>query len=140
MRRPVPRAQESGGVAVFLVTATFALLGVGLVVLSAVTDLGIAAARARTAADAAALAGAGASSLIGGDGAMCDHARRAAKANDGRLLRCRPAATAAAGASGGSAVEVEVAVGPRIPLVRTLVGDVRARAAAGLRPGGDLGE
>jgi len=116
------------------VLGTFILLCVGLAVLSAVTDLGIAAARARTAADAAALAGAGASPLVGGDGDTCDHARRGAEANDGRLLRCRPAATVAAGASVGSGIEVEVAVVPRNPLVRRLVGDVRARAAAGLRP------
>lgn len=135
MSTPAMERGEHGGAALLAVLGTFILLSAGLLVLSAVTDLGIAAARARTAADAAALAGAGASPLIGGDGDTCDDARRGAEANDGRLLRCRSAATVAAGASAGSAVEVEVAVEPRNALVRRLVGDVRARAAAGLRPG-----
>ncbi len=82
----------------------------GLFVLALVTDLGVTAARARTAADAAALAGAGSAPLVGGDGDACAASRRAAEANGATVTRCR----ALPGAAG---VEVAVAVAPRSPLL-----------------------
>lgn len=128
---------EQGGVALLAVLGGLVVVAACLIVLSTVTELGVAAARARTAADAAALAGAGAAPLLGGEGDTCDQARRVAEANGARVVRCREAATGAAWAAQGTGVEVEVAVVPTVPLVRAVVGDVRARAAAGLRPVGE---
>lgn len=113
-----PRA-EAGGIALLTVCGGLVLLLVGALVLSAATEVGLAAARARTAADAAALAGATAG---------CTAAGELAEANGAHLTTCRvPAA--------GSAV-VEVAAVPPSAHVRRLVGELPARAAAILEPPG----
>jgi len=122
-------AGESGGVALLTLCGGLVLLTAGLLVLSAVTDVSVASARARTAADAAALAAVSATPLTGDTGAAgggCDLARDLAEANGASLATCSvPVA---------GAVSVEVAVRPRNPLVRRLVGDPPARAAAVLEP------
>lgn len=122
------RRAEDGGVALLTLCGGVVLLMAGLLVLSAVADIGVAAARARTVADAAALAAV--SSPLPATGiagiAGCDLARQLAEVNGASLVTCSvPAAGAAL---------VEVGVRPRTPLVRRLVGDLPARAAAVLEP------
>ncbi|MPZ86682.1 MAG: hypothetical protein GEU81_01150 [Nitriliruptorales bacterium] len=139
MTRARPRgrtalADEQGAVALLVLMAMFVLSAAGLVVLGAVTDLAVTAARARTAADSAALAAVGATPLLGGDGDTCAAASDAAEANNGRLVRCESAGAPGASGATGSGVLVEVAVAPDRQLVRTLAGDIQAKAAAGLRP------
>lgn len=83
--------------------------------------------RARTAADLAALAGAG--RLLEGrpEPAACAEAARVAAANGARLVECR----GAVGEAGGPGLTVLVSVRPPIPLVPT----PSARARAGAVPG-----
>lgn len=124
MTRPRWRA-EDGGVALLTLCGGVVLLMAGLLVLSALADVGVAAARARTAADAAALAAVSGPLPTTGT-AGCDLARQLAEVNGASLATCsQPAA---------GAVLVEVGVSPRNPLVRRLVGDLPARAAAVLEP------
>lgn len=131
-RPATPARDEHGAVGLQTIVAGLLLTVLATTLVAAATDLGVAAARARTAADAAALAAAGASPLAGGDG----HARSAAgvlaEANGARLVDC----CQAVGSPRGLAVEVVVAVVPRLPVVRAGTGLVRARAAASLRPDG----
>lgn len=139
MTRPLARghtalADEQGGVALLVVMAAFVLGAAGLVVLGAVNDLAVTAARARTAADAAALAAVGATPLLGGDGDACAAASAAADANHARLVRCQSADGSGTGAVARSGVLVEIAVTPDQQLVRAVAGEIHARAAADLRP------
>lgn len=131
-RPATPARDEQGAVGLQTIVAGLLLTVLATTLVAAATDLGVAAARARTAADAAALAAAGASPLAGGDG----HARSAAgvlaEANGARLVDC----CQAVGSPRSLAVEVVVAVAPRLPVVRAGTGLVRARAAASLRPDG----
>jgi hypothetical protein len=119
---------ETGGVGLLLVLGSVVLLAAGLTVLSAVTDLGIAAARARTAADAAALAAAGA------DADPCAAAREVALANTAVLRACRHDRHRVVDGIPYPAVEVEVEASPSGVLTRSIAGAVPARAAAALLP------
>lgn len=124
---------DAGGVGLLTVLAGLLFTGVCLVMIVVAAEVGVASARARTAADAAALAAAGASPLAGGDGDARGAASRLAAANGARLVSCCAARTAGeAGADPLVVVEVEV------PLRRIGTGTdalaVRARAGAGLRP------
>jgi hypothetical protein len=125
-RRP---ADDNGGIGLLLVMGSFIVLAAGLVLIATVTDLGIAAARARTAADAAALA---AMSTTGED--ACTAARAAAEANGALLRRCDTDRHHLVDATAYPAVEVEVDVHPANALTRSLAGPVPARAAAALHP------
>jgi hypothetical protein len=122
---------------VMLLTVVLGSLGltgaVGLVLVA--VDLGVASARARVAADAAALAAVQASPVIGGDGERSAHAAAAAAANGARMSRC------AEGPPPGWpwTVDCEVAVVPQLRAVRALAPPLRARAAAALTPAGVSG-
>lgn len=112
-----------------MVLASVLVLVVGLAAVTAVADLAVTSARARVAADAAALAAVGASPLAGG-AAHRDpraQAQRLAAANHAELVDVQ---------AGGWPLRygVTVAVEPRTPWVAQLVGSVRAGAVAALRP------
>jgi len=124
---------EHGSVALLVLAGGVVLLSTGLLVLSVVTDVGVAAARARTAADAAALAAVGTAPLLGGNGDACAAARRTAEANGAEVLRCM-LGEATTGGSPQPAAQVEVEVPPAGSLARAVVPAVPARAAAALRP------
>lgn len=132
----IGRDTERGTVALLLVIAQFVLSAAGLVVLAVVTDVAITTAKARTAADAAALAAVGATPLLGGDGDTCAAASDAAAANGARVVRCHEMAVPAAPTQAGSGIRVDVTLSPAGAFVRRLTGEVRASAAAGLRPTG----
>jgi hypothetical protein len=133
---------DAGGVALTTLVAGLLAAALGVLVAGGVASLGEAAARARTAADAAALAGAATSPLAGGDGGdPCRAAGRLAAANGATLRACRayPAAEPPARASSARpaapevVVTVTVAVAPRARLPG-LPEAVEAAAAAGVRP------
>ena len=120
---------EAGNAGLVTVLATVALLtaaGAGLV---AVGDLAWTAARARSAADAAALAGMATSPLVTplSSSSPQEAARAVATANAAAVvrddLRHWPLR-----------YRVTVRVEPALGWVRRLVGEVTARAAAGVRP------
>lgn len=126
-RRP---DREAGSVSLLVLAGGFVLLATTLVVLSAVTDVAVAAARARTAADAAALAAVAAGPPIGDP---CDAAREVAQENGAALLRCDPDRVPVDDPL-GAGVEVEVEVEPGTALASSLTGPLPARAAAALAP------
>ncbi len=105
------------------------LLGAAAVGLVTVVDVSLAAARARTAADAAALAAMSSSPLAGGDDAPAVAARAAAAANGARI-----AATDDRGWPLRYAVHAAVA--PRTRVARSVVAVVQTRATAAVRPSG----
>jgi DNA topoisomerase I len=115
-----PQAPERGAVGLLVVVAVMVVLSAGLGVLSAVTDLAVAAARARTAADAAALAGA-AALIPGAGGDACPAAAALGGGNGARLTACRAAP---------AGVEVMVEARPRM----TWLPSLPARAVAEVRP------
>lgn len=124
---------DRGSIALLVLAGGVTLLAAGLLILSVFTDVGVTAARARTAADAAALAAVATNPLLGGDGDACAAARHTAQANGAEVLHCR------LGGEGPHpnpqpAVQVEVEVAPAGPLARALVRALPARAAAALRP------
>lgn len=131
-RRPADAAGETGGVGLLTVLAGLLTTVVGLLMLVAALDVAGTAARARTAADAAALAAAGASPLAGGDGDARGAAARLAVANGARLVGC---CDPPPGAGHGGAVVALVEVEVRPQLGPLGLAGIRARAAAGLRPG-----
>lgn len=122
---------ERGGVGLFVAATGALVVLVAASIIGAVVDLGVTAARARTAADAAALAGAGASPLVGGDGEVCASARVVASANGATLETCvtRPTTRAAEPLR----VEVSTRVPTSLPLLRPFVEDLTAPAAAAVR-------
>ena len=130
MTRVSSDAGAAGLVALAAMAMTAALVAI---VLGGVLDVAAAAARARTAADAAALAAAATSPLVAGiapgSGRQrpADAAREVAQANGARLidtnLRDWPLR-----------VSVRVAVTPRTPWARQIVGVSEAVAVAGVRP------
>jgi hypothetical protein len=124
-RRRVQR--DRGGIAVWLAIALCLWLGGGVIAVTAVTDLGVAVARARGAADAAALAGMASSPLAGGSGSPRPAAAEAAAAN---------AATLVATEEDGWPLRyaVTVSVQPRTALVVAVTGPVQAKAVAAVRP------
>jgi len=121
---------DRGGIAVWLAMALCLWLAGGVIVVTALTDLGVAVARARGAADAAALAGMAASPLAGGSGAPRPAAVEAAAAN---------AATLVATEEDGWPLRyaVTVSVQPLSPLVVAIAGPVQAKATAAVRPATD---
>lgn len=123
---------ERGGVALFIAVSATLVLLLGAVLIAAAVDVGVAAARAQNAADAAALAGVGTSPLVGGTGEPCAAARHTAAANGADLERC----SAVPGESPAEPlrVEVEVHIATGLPAVRLIVPHVAARAAAAVRP------
>jgi secretion/DNA translocation related TadE-like protein len=120
-RRPTALQQDRGSGSVLVVGLAAAMLLV-LTMLLVLAGVLVAGAQARTAADLAALAGAG--RLLEGapDRVACAEAGRVAGANGGRLLECR----AAPGAEGAPQLTVVVAVDPAVPGVPLAA--VRARA------------
>lgn len=127
------RPGQQGSVALLTAFGSCLALLAGLALVVVAVDVGVAAARARAGADAAALAAAAALPLAGGDGDLEDAAARLAAANGARLASC------CHGGSGPrqaphAAVTVEVAVPARTVLLRGAAVELRARAAAALRP------
>ena len=122
---------ERGAAGLTVVLGAVVVLVVGLAGVTAIADLALTSARARVAADAAALAAVGASPLAGaGAGAPADpqaQARQLAAANDAELV-------ATDDFGWPLRYGVTVAVQPSTAWVRRLVGPVRAGAAAALRP------
>lgn len=116
-------ASDNGGVGLTVVGAGLAFWWVGLVLLGCVVDLGVASARARTAADAAALAAMSTSPLVGGDGQPDGPASALARANGAEIVSTDRS-------QWPLQIAVEVRVAPTVALVRRVVGPVRARAAA----------
>ena len=131
-----PRGDD-GAAALTVVLATLLVAALALAGITAVADLGLTAARARAAADAAALGAIGVSPLV---------SRPASQAADPRAEAERVAA-----ANGAELVAVDsdgwplryavtVTVAPATPWVSRVAGRLRATAAAGVRPGrGDSG-
>jgi murein DD-endopeptidase MepM/ murein hydrolase activator NlpD len=117
---------ERGSAALMLLLAGLLASSTGLVMVTAATDVAASSARARTAAEAAALAAVGTSPLAGGSGDPLTEARRAADANGALLLDCCGAVPLEAHAQAG--------VAPATRLVRAVLPQVRSHARAGLRP------
>ena len=119
---------DSGFVAIWLAVAVLLVLGGAWLLVVVATDVHAAAARARTAADAAALAGMAESPIAGGSGDPAGAARNLAAANGGTVVELDRD-----GWPFRFAVTVRVAF--RAPLLRRLAPDaVIAEAAAGVRP------
>jgi murein DD-endopeptidase MepM/ murein hydrolase activator NlpD len=118
---------QRGSIGVAVLLAALLVGGAGATLLGAATDLGSSAIRARTAAEAAALAAAGVSPLAGGAGDPRQAAAAAAAANGAELVAC---------CAGGAPLETEATarVEPKHRLVRLMHPQVRATARAGLRP------
>lgn len=128
-----PRAApDDGSAGLLTLMGGVVFAAVALLLVVAATDVGVAAARARTAADAAALAGAAALPLAGGDGDLRGAAAALAEANGARLVACCAAPAGRTGAHAGPIVVVEVGVRPRLRLLGAMT--VPARAAASVRP------
>ncbi len=108
------------------------MMGLALAVVAGGVDVATSHARARSAADAAALAGAGAHPLAGGDGDVCAAAQRLAARNDAELVDCRVTGRRAATLR----VTVTAGVEPTLALLRHALGRLAAEAAAGLAPAG----
>lgn len=121
--------RDHGAAGLVTLFAAVLILVVATAGITAAGDLSVTAARARAAADAAALAGMATSPLVGfGDvQAADDAAGRVAEANRGRLIGTR---TSAWPLRYGVTVEMD----PLTSWVRRFVGPVRAKAAAGVRP------
>lgn len=129
---------DGGAAGLTVVLGTMLVLTVAVAGVTAVADLALTSARARTAADAAALAAVGVSPLArgatgagaSGAGAGVDphaQARRLAAANDAEVVDIEPLGWPLR-------YGVTVAVDPSTEWVRRLVGPVRAGAVAALRP------
>lgn len=121
--------RERGAAGLIMVLATVLVLLVGLAAITAIADLAVTSARARVAADAAALAAVATSPLAGG-GIRPDprsQAQRLAAANHAELVDVQPSGWPLR-------YGVTVAVAPSTPWVANLVGPVRAGAVAALRP------
>lgn len=123
---------EAGGVALLLASAAFVLFAAGLALLSVVTDLGTATARARTAADAAALAASSAARFAVAGTDPCAAARQVAEANGASLRACDTDRHRLVDGLAYPAAEVEVEVTPANPMTRSITGAIPARAAAAL--------
>ena len=134
--RPVERRRardsERGAVGLTTLTAVVVGLMVAVAVGLGAADLGVAHARAGTAADAAALAAVGADPLVGGDGDHCAAAEALAAAGGATLESCAVARDP--GGSPPMEVRVRVAVPPTTAVVVAAVSAVRAEAVAGLAP------
>ena len=125
---------DDGAAGMVTLFAVLLFLGAAIAGIAAAGDLGVTAARARSAADAAALAGIATSPLVsaGDPGAFTDPpagaaARQVAAANQARLV---------GDDTGGWPLRyrVTVEVEPATGWVRGLVGPVRAEAVGAVRP------
>lgn len=140
VRRPAaPRRllrRQTGSAGLLTVLAGGLVACLGFVAIAAATDAGLAAAKARTAADAAALAAAGSSPLAGGDGDARTAAEAMAASNGAELVACcAPAEKPVAEASPYPVrAHVEVAVHPRLALLRAATPGLRSTATAVARP------
>ncbi len=114
-------ATDVGSASVWVLTCSLLLLTVGLTIALQTSAL-LARHRAQTAADLAALAGAG---QIGVTGAICDAARHVAAVNATELLRC--SARLDPGGRSGE-VEVQVRLRVRIGPLGELTSTATARA------------
>lgn len=130
MTRAVTRAvHEDGAAGLTVILGAVLVVTVGLAGVTTVADLALTSARARTAADAAALAAVGTSPLAAG--AASDDPRAAAR----RLAAANHAQVVDLQAHGWPLrYGVTVAVQPSTPWVRGLVGPLQAGAVAALRP------
>lgn len=133
VRHPVDVRCQDGAMGVTVALLVVVLAATVATAGAAVVDLAVGATRARTAADAAALAAAGTSPLVAPDGRANTRAvaAEAAAANGARLT-----AIGLAGQPLRYAVTVEVV--PTTSWVRRAVGTLQARAAAGVRPRRDV--
>lgn len=122
-------SDDRGTAGVTLVLGVVLAVTVGLAGVTAVGDLAVTSARARTAADAAALAAVMASPLAGGAPGSDPRAEaeRLAGANHADLLAVQPRGWPLR-------YGVTVAVQPSTAWVRRVVGPLRAGAVAALRP------
>lgn len=128
--------RQTGSAALLTVLAGGLVACLGCVAIAAAADAGLAAAKARTAADAAALAAAGSSPLMGGDGDARTAAEDMAAANGAVLVACcapeeKPAADVR---SSTIRAHVVVAVRPRLALLRAATPGLRSTATAVARP------
>lgn len=121
---------ERGASALAVTWWGLVMMGVALAVIAGGVDVAVSYARARAAVDAAALAGAGAHPLAGGDGAVCAAAQRLAAHNDAELGSCRVTGHRAATLR----VIVTADVEPTLALLRRTLGPTTAEATAGLAP------
>lgn len=124
-----PSDTESGSIGLVTVAAVAVFAVVAAAGLTAVTDLSVAASRARATADGAALAGAATSPLVspGALDAPDDAARQVAEANGAEFVRSDTA-------SWPLRYGVTVNVTPRTAWVRRLAGALEASAFAAVRP------
>lgn len=124
-----PRRDDSGAAGLTMILGAVLLVTAGLAGATAVADLALTSARARTAADAAALAALGVSPLAAGSPHLDprSQARSLATANHATVVRFD---------DDGWPLRygVTVAVEPATAWVKRLVGPVRAGAVAALRP------
>lgn len=136
--RRVGRGDQTGGAGLLAVLSATVSLALALVAVTAVCDFGATAARARVAADAAALAAMAASPLAGGHGDPDAAARRLAGANDAKVTAVERSPGTLGEVPGTAgwpfAVTVEAAAIPRTGLVHAVVPAVVARAAARVEP------
>lgn len=126
---------QRGSAGLLTVLAGGLVACLGFVAVAAATDAGLAAAKARTAADAAALAAVSASPLVGGDGDPRAAARALAEANDAEVVSCcAPQETADGAERPVVRVRVVVAARPRLRLLRAATDGLRSAATAVARP------
>ncbi|MGH8910751.1 MAG: hypothetical protein ACRD0K_30710, partial [Egibacteraceae bacterium] len=127
MSRMLHTGSDHGTVGLLTLMGGLVVSALALAVVLSAAAVGVAGARVRTAADAAALAAMGASPLVGGDGAPEREAARAAAANGASVV--------GVDTSGWPLrVMVEVQIEPP-PLLRgRALAPLRARATAAVRP------
>lgn len=125
------REDERGAVALLLLLGAVLIAVLGLAAIVAATDLADATARASTAADAAALAAAAHSPLVGGEDTPRPAAVALAEANRAELRAVNVDRWP-------YAVEVTVAVTPRNDLVAAVRGAVSVTATAAVVPGAPI--
>lgn len=118
-RRQDPEAGVATALSLWLTLALLTVLAALVLLAGAVTVTQ----RARTAADLAALAGAGELLRGGGDDQVCGVARQAAKRNEGEMAGCRVVS------GSGPAPRVEVETRARVPRTGITL-TVRAAASA----------
>jgi hypothetical protein len=128
-------AMEAGSAGLLTVLAGLLFTLVGGAMVTGATDVAVAAARARTAADAAALAAIAASPLVGGDNDPAAAAAEVATANGARVASLSTGGgTPVRDGGWPRRVEVSVIVEPVSVLVRGIVPRLESRAAAEARP------
>ena len=122
---------QRGSAALLTVLGAVMAAGVALVMVAVATDYVDTRGRAAGAADAAVLAAASASPLVGGDGQPRGPAAALAKANDAEVVGVDEAGWP-------HRVTVETSTAPRLAVVRAAIPSVRATAAARIVPGAPI--